>query len=187
MSRVVSVSMLLALVLSVNSRHSRMLLGNSHSGSGDGSSCDLDKYTCGGFKSCFEDTVDITVCSDGFAAECTGKRSCQGAEITIDSDGYDIEYVKCDGELSCKDATFTIDCGGEKFKGVSCNGEESCKAATFIITNCILEKFECNNVKACYNADITFDGGDVQDFVCNSGSNVCGGTLFSCVGSSECP
>eukprot|EP01083_Nonionella_stella_P064956 169804_1 len=190
MSRVVSVFMLLALVLSVDSRHSRMLFGSSSSGEESTATCNA--LNCGADDSCKGDTVDITVCSDSFTAECTGKRSCQDAVITIDSDGHDIEYfAKCDNDDSCNGAEFTIDCGGKKLKGVSCNGLRGCMGAKFTITDCEVEKFECNANKACYGADITFDSGSTVDaFVCN-GWKACdddpNGDNFSCTGVSECP
>eukprot|EP01084_Bolivina_argentea_P280493 479697_1 len=187
MSRVISVFMLLALVLSVDSRHSRMLL-----------SC--DKLTCDSNDECANvdfGIIDVNaVCSgSGYAVECNGKRSCKKAQMDIRSNGHDIEYVKCNNDDACNGAKIEIDCGGNSMKGVSCNGLRACQDAEFTINDCeILEKFECNGVNGCFDANIEFTGTTtLGEFVCDTGSsNVCAGSFYchsesNSDSSEECP
>eukprot|EP01083_Nonionella_stella_P059744 156398_1 len=181
MSRVISVFMLLALVLSVESRHSRMLL-----------SCG---FNCGTPDECTNEIHDIVVDCSGFTAECAGKRSCKKAQMDIRSNGHDIEYVKCNNDDACNGAKIEIDCGGNSMKGVSCNGLRACQDAEFTINDCeILEKFECNGVNGCFDANIEFTGTTtLGEFVCDTGSsNVCAGSFYchsesNSDSSEECP
>eukprot|EP01083_Nonionella_stella_P300156 1023143_1 len=149
MSRVVSVFMLLAFVLSISSVDSST---NSHSDSnGDGNSDSSDEpygssHTC---------EVGYSLTRDG-KIKCDSSFACDGCDpITCNS----CNVLNCGGKDSCTGAKAKAYVGSSAFR-VECNGERSCEEAVIKIFNDDAYDFKgvkCNALNACYDADITIN------------------------------
>eukprot|EP00484_Ammonia_sp_Unknown_P000537 CAMPEP_0197022550 /NCGR_PEP_ID=MMETSP1384-20130603/3389_1 /TAXON_ID=29189 /ORGANISM="Ammonia sp." /LENGTH=301 /DNA_ID=CAMNT_0042450609 /DNA_START=62 /DNA_END=964 /DNA_ORIENTATION=+ len=113
----------------------------------------LEKFSCEGYRACYEGDFNFVNVADNFVMQCEGDSSCRGADVhlTFDSGAtqQSVESIECESSQACEYLSISIDNQSSDtvvIKELKCEGFQSCGYLSFSVSGDVeIEKCICED------------------------------------------